>query len=160
LGHAKVGVVGHRVWIHNTWCEQREGQIVAAVNRQIADSLLVDSIGLLRLLCLNRRSLGRDGDCLAGCSDLKCEILFERLTNRDLQAAVDRAGCGRLKDVARKAFDSALRRHQDNAIKRAYAQAFERTQNAAHARLTVMRKIVAVMRAMWINQTPYRDELG
>jgi len=74
--------------------------------------------------------------------------------------SLDRAGCGRLKDVARKAFDSALRRHQDNAIKRAYAQAFERTQNAAHARLTVMRKIVAVMRAMWINQTPYRDELG
>jgi hypothetical protein len=74
--------------------------------------------------------------------------------------ALDRAGCGRLKDVARKAFDAALRRHQDNAIKRAYAQAFARTQNAAHARLTVMRKIVAVMRAMWIDQTPYRDELG
>jgi hypothetical protein len=44
--------------------------------------------------------------------------------------------------------------------KRAYAQAFARTQNAAHARFTVMRKIVAVMRAMRINQTPYRDELG
>jgi len=28
-----------------------------------------------------------------------------------------------------------------------------------HARLTVQRKIASTLRAMWLNQTPYRDEL-
>lgn len=62
--------------------------------------------------------------------------------------ALDRAGHGRLKDVARKAFDAARRCHEDNGFKRAYDQALAQTHNVAHARLTVMRKIVAVMRAI------------
>jgi hypothetical protein len=28
-----------------------------------------------------------------------------------------------------------------------------------HARLTVQRKIVSTLRAMWLNQTPYGDQL-
>ena len=74
--------------------------------------------------------------------------------------ALDRTGHGRLKDVARKAFDAALRCQEENGLKRAYAQALEKTQNTSHARLTVMRKIVSVMHAMWIDNTSYRDESG
>ena len=74
--------------------------------------------------------------------------------------ALDRAGHGRLKDVARKAFDAARRCHEDNGFKRAYDQALAQTHNAVHARLTVMRKIVAVMRVMWLENAPYRDEMG
>lgn len=72
---------------------------------------------------------------------------------------LDRCGCGRLKDVSRKAFDAAVRSRQDNGFKRAYQRALETTHDATHARLTVQRKIVSTLRAMWINQTPYCDEL-
>jgi transposase len=72
---------------------------------------------------------------------------------------LDRMGCGRLKDVSRKAFEAALRSRADNGFKRAYLRALETTHDATHARLTVQRKIVSTLRAMWINQTPYCDEL-
>lgn len=72
---------------------------------------------------------------------------------------LDRFGCGRLKDVSRKAFDAAMRERRDNGFKRAYQRALETTHDARHARLTVQRKIVSTLRAMWINQTPYCDEL-
>jgi transposase len=36
---------------------------------------------------------------------------------------LDRSGCGRLKDVARKAFDAAMRRQESNSFQRAYEQA-------------------------------------
>ena len=72
---------------------------------------------------------------------------------------LDRNGCGRLKDVSRKAFEAALRTHQDNGFQRAYRQALETTHDQTHARLTVQRKIVSTLRAMWINQTPYDDHL-
>ena len=72
---------------------------------------------------------------------------------------LDRCGCGRLKDVSRKAFDAAVRSRQDNGFKRAYQRALETTHDKTHARLTVQRKIVSTLRAMWINQTPYCDEL-
>lgn len=72
---------------------------------------------------------------------------------------LDRFGCGRLKDVSRKAFDAAMREHRDNGFKRAYRHALEQTQDATHARLTVQRKIVSTLRAIWINQTPYCDVL-
>lgn len=73
---------------------------------------------------------------------------------------LDRAGCGRLKDVSRKAFDAALRRKDDNAFKRAYERSLASTHDKTHARLSVQRKIVSVLRAMWLTQTPYRDALG
>jgi transposase len=72
---------------------------------------------------------------------------------------LDRSGCGRLKDVSRKAFEAALRERKDNGFKRAYLRALETTHDKTHARLTVQRKIVSTLRAMWLNQTPYGDEL-
>jgi transposase len=72
---------------------------------------------------------------------------------------LDRCGCGRLKDVTRKAFEAALRTHQDNGFKRTYRRSLEQTHDAIHARLTVQRKIVSTLRAMWINRTPYDDRL-
>jgi len=73
---------------------------------------------------------------------------------------LDRCGCGRLKDVSRKAFDVAIRSRQDNGFKRAYQRALETTHDATHARLTVQRKIVSTLRAMWLTMTPYCDELS
>ena len=73
---------------------------------------------------------------------------------------LDRAGCGVLKDVARKAFNVAVNSKDDNQFKRAYQQSLARTHSETHARLSVMRKIVSVLRAMWLTNSPYQDELG
>ncbi len=73
---------------------------------------------------------------------------------------LDRSGCGRLKDVSRKAFDVAIRSRQDNGFKRTYQRALETTHDKTHARLTVQRKIVSTLRAMWLRRTPYCDELN
>jgi len=73
---------------------------------------------------------------------------------------LDRSGCGRLKDVSRKAFDVAVRSRHDNGFKRTYQRALETTHDKTHARLTVQRKIVSTLRAMWITRTPYCDELS
>jgi transposase len=73
---------------------------------------------------------------------------------------LDKAGCGRLKDVARKAFEAAIRAKKDNQFKRAYERALQSTHDKTHARLTVMRKIISVLRAMWLTNTAYQDQLG
>lgn len=73
---------------------------------------------------------------------------------------LDYSGCGRLKDVSRKAFDVALRSRTDNGFKRTYQRALENTHDKTHARLTVQRKILSTLRAIWIARTPYRDELS
>jgi transposase len=73
---------------------------------------------------------------------------------------LDRSGCGRLKDVSRKAFDVSIRSQKDNGFKRAYQRALETTHDKTHARLTVQRKIVSTLRAMWLRRTPYCDELS
>ena len=73
---------------------------------------------------------------------------------------LDRSGCGRLKDVSRKAFDVAIRSQKDNGFKRTYQRALETTHDKTQARLTVQRKIVSTLRAMWITRTPYCDELS
>jgi transposase len=70
------------------------------------------------------------------------------------------SGCGRLKDVSRKAFDVSQRLRSDNGFKRTYQRALETTHDKTHARLTVQRKILSTMRAIWISRTPYRDELS
>jgi transposase len=72
---------------------------------------------------------------------------------------LDRSGCGRLKDVSRKAFDVAIRSQKDNGFKRTYQRALETTNDKTHARLTVQRKFVSTLRAMWLTMTPYSDEL-
>jgi transposase len=63
---------------------------------------------------------------------------------------LDRSGCGRLKDVSRKAFEVAIRSRQDNGFKRTYQRSLETTHDKTHARLTVQRKIVSTLRAMWL----------
>lgn len=73
---------------------------------------------------------------------------------------LDRRGCGALKDVSRKTFTAAMRRSDDNLFKRAYEQSLERTKDATHARLSVQRKILAVLRAVWMTGEAYREELG
>lgn len=73
---------------------------------------------------------------------------------------LDRSGCGRLKDVSRKAFDAAIRGAKDNGFKRTYQRALETTHDATHARLTVQRKIVSTLRAMWSSKTPYQELAG
>jgi transposase len=70
---------------------------------------------------------------------------------------LDRAGCGALKDVSRKAFLAAMRAGGDNLIKRAYHNALQSTGSEVHARLTVQRKILAIMWSMWREGTPYDD---
>jgi transposase len=70
------------------------------------------------------------------------------------------SGCGRLKDVSRKAFDVAQRLRTDNGFKRTYQRALETTHDKTHARLTVQRKILSTLRAIWLTRTPYRDELS
>ena len=72
---------------------------------------------------------------------------------------LDYSGCGRLKDVSRKAFEAALRTRADNGFKRTYQRALETTHDKTLARLTVQRKIVSTLRAMWLRRTPYCDKL-
>lgn len=73
---------------------------------------------------------------------------------------LDSSGCRRLKVVTRKAFNAAMRRTDDNMFKRAYERSLASTHNKTHARLSGQRKFVSVLRAMWLDMTPYRDELG
>jgi len=54
----------------------------------------------------------------------------------------------------------AIRSRHDNGFKRTYQRALETTHDKTHARLTVQRKIVSTLRAMWITRTPYCDELS
>jgi transposase len=71
---------------------------------------------------------------------------------------LDRQANGRLKDMSYKAYLGATRRRDDNTFKRCYHRTLARTHNATHARLTTQRKILAVLRAMWISGESYRDD--
>jgi transposase len=73
---------------------------------------------------------------------------------------LDNAGVGSLKDVSRKVFEAARRCKGDNSFKRCFEQSLDNTKNAVHARLATQRKILATLRAMWIYNQPYRDNLG
>jgi transposase len=70
---------------------------------------------------------------------------------------LDPSGNGALKDISNKAFRAALRTRGNNLIKRAYARALQNTASETHARLTVQRKILAIMWAMWRDGTVYDD---
>ena len=70
---------------------------------------------------------------------------------------LDPAGHGALKDISRKAFMAAMRTHGENLFKRAYEQALAATGDPDHARLTVQRKILCTMWAMWRDGTVYND---
>ncbi|RJP31497.1 MAG: IS110 family transposase [Actinobacteria bacterium] len=70
---------------------------------------------------------------------------------------LDRRGCGQLKHASMTAFLGAMHAGGDNRFKRAYAHTLAGTGSEVHARLTVQRKILAVMWAMWLHGTPYDD---
>ena len=70
---------------------------------------------------------------------------------------LDRAGCGALKYISRKEFMGSMRTCADNRFKRAYKQSLENTGDPDHARLSVQRKILATMWAMWRDGTRYGD---
>ncbi len=72
---------------------------------------------------------------------------------------LDSAGVGSLKDVSRKVFEAARRTKTDNSFKRFYEQSLLNTKNAVHARLSTQRKILACLRAMWIGNQPFRNDL-
>ena len=70
---------------------------------------------------------------------------------------LDRSGHGRLKDMTRKSFAGALRTRADNVFKRTYRQSLARTHNPVHARLNAQRKLLAILRAVWRDDTSYRE---
>lgn len=70
---------------------------------------------------------------------------------------LDCAGVGSLKDCSRKIFEAARRTKKDNSFKRAFEQSLLSTKNAVHARLSVQRKILSTLRAMWLRMQPYHD---
>lgn len=74
--------------------------------------------------------------------------------------ALDWNGNGTLKDVARKTFNTSLTCHEDNLFQRSYRASLRRTGSESHARLNTMRKILAVLLAMWKEESEYRDDKG
>ena len=62
--------------------------------------------------------------------------------------------------MSRQVFIGALRCVKENAFQREYNEIVDRTKNKTHARLTVQRKIVAVLRAVWKGGVPYKDDTG
>lgn len=71
---------------------------------------------------------------------------------------LDRMGNPNLKRISRIAFQGAMRSAADNRFNRAYRHTLENTASEVHARLTVQRKILEVMWAMWLHGTPYDDD--
>lgn len=70
---------------------------------------------------------------------------------------LDSAGHGALKDISRKAFMGAVRSGGDNRFKRSYEETLASSGDPDHARLTVQRKILLTMWAMWRDGTRYED---
>lgn len=64
-----------------------------------------------------------------------------------------------LKAMSRSAVLSACRCKEDNVIKRTVQAVLDRGGDATHARLTAQRKILALLRAMWIDGTNYREDM-
>ena len=49
--------VGDVVHVHDAWCQQRQGEVVSAVDGKILDADRIDMIGLLRSVGLDGRPL-------------------------------------------------------------------------------------------------------
>jgi transposase len=71
---------------------------------------------------------------------------------------LDRNGNGRLKKMTRVVFTAAMRTKNDNAFRRTYQATLSRTHESTHARLTVQRKVLSTLRAMWKGETRYCDK--
>ena len=63
-----------------------------------------------------------------------------------------------LKSMSRSAVLAALRCKKDNVLKRTYRAIVDRGGDTTHARLTTQRKLVALLRAIWIGGTSYRED--
>ena len=69
-----------------------------------------------------------------------------------------RSGHSSLKSATHQIWKSALRRHDDNEVKRFYRQSIERSENETNARLNTQRKIIKSLWSLWKNNQPYRPE--
>jgi len=69
-----------------------------------------------------------------------------------------RSGHSSLKSASHQIWKSALRRHDDNEVKRFYHQSIERSENETNARLNTQRKIIKSLWSLWKNNQPYRPE--
>ena len=69
-----------------------------------------------------------------------------------------RSGHSSLKSATHQIWKSALRRHDDNEVKRFYRQSIERSENETNARLNTQRKIIKSLSSLWKNNQPYRPE--
>ena len=72
---------------------------------------------------------------------------------------LSREGNGAMKDLSRTVFNGAMRTRSANGIRNYYLKSVNRTRNETHARLNTQRKILAVMNAVWRDETEYRDNL-
>ena len=69
-----------------------------------------------------------------------------------------RSGHSSLKSATHQIWMSALRRNDDNEVKRFYRQSIERSKNETNARLNTQRKIIKSLWSLWKNNQPYRPE--
>lgn len=72
---------------------------------------------------------------------------------------LDPSGVRPLKDLSRKAFIAATRTRGDNSFKRSYLRALHTSHNETHARLSTQRKILTVLRAIWLSGQPYQCDM-
>lgn len=73
---------------------------------------------------------------------------------------LDRNGNGCLKNMARVAFQGAMKTKIDNMFKRAYQRTLAHTHNPVHARLSTQRKILTVLWTLWKTGVSYDDMRG
>jgi transposase len=73
---------------------------------------------------------------------------------------LSRDGNGAMKALSRTVFNGAVMLAKEpNGIKDYYLRSLSRARNETHARLNTQRKILAVMNAVWRDETEYRDDL-
>jgi transposase len=72
---------------------------------------------------------------------------------------LSKEGNGSMKALSRTVFNGVMRTRRMNGIKDYYLRSLRRTKNETHARLNTQRKILAVMNAVWRDETKYSDHL-
>jgi len=72
---------------------------------------------------------------------------------------LSKEGNGSMKALSRTVFNGVIRTRRMNGIKDYYLKSLRRTKNETHARLNTQRKILAVMNAVWRDETEYSDHL-
>ena len=73
---------------------------------------------------------------------------------------LDRNGNGSLKFMSQQAFGGAMKTKADNMFKKAFRESLARTHDSTHARLSTQRKILAVLRAIWLSEGRYDKSKG